>query len=395
MNKELTIEQELRKLKKIQILTIITLVAISVVIIVSLCLYFNLKQRAFIGSLFKHNTEIGKYAAEKLFNLHINSSNIAASKNGLEQCGYGHNGFYYLIRMSGESNAYILITAFYLIITIIGIIIVEKTFNTKYLNYIVETQAENAKLKKELNKEKDYNLRQQKTIQDFIENVAHQIKTPLAALVMKLELMMEMSKDETKQLLSDCTANAFRISGFIKTLLNISRLENKKVILAVSEDDISAVLIESIEKSDVDHNRIILDISDECKNATLYIDKLWLIEGFVNIISNSYNCIKDSEDGRVYINATCNDEQCRIIIADNGKGFSSSQIPQIFDRFHTFDNPSDDTKIDFHTGIGLNLSKLIIEAHFGHIKAGNSEEFGGAEFTISIPRYKLKKNINM
>ena len=45
-----------------------------------------------------------------------------------------------------------------------------------------------------------------------------------------------------------------------------------------------------------------------------------------------------------------------------------------------------------HVGLGLNLSRLIIEAHYGIIKAGNSEEYGGAEFTIILPRYRLKDN---
>ena len=74
-----------------------------------------------------------------------------------------------------------------------------------------------------------------------------------------------------------------------------------------------------------------------------------------------------------------------ITISDNGDGIQDCDIAGIFDRFM-----SRKSQDEFHAGIGLNLSKLIIQAHHGNIRAGNSDKYGGAQFKIILPLYKFK-----
>ena len=107
------------------------------------------------------------------------------------------------------------------------------------------------------------------------------------------------------------------------------------------EVDVAAILQESINSSVVDRNRVTTDYGDE--KLCMYADEGWIVECFINLLDN-----------------------CAEYLAD------------------------DNTKVYVDVGIGLNLSKLIIEAHHGSIKAGNSEKYGGAEFVVTLPMYRLK-----
>ena len=117
----------------------------------------------------------------------------------------------------------------------------------------------------------------------------------------------------------------------------------------------------------------------------MYADEGWLMESFINLIDNSGSYVKDSVDGRIYIDVDRCEDDCIITIADNGVGLNDEVFNNIFNRFETEGKAQ-----DFRAGIGLNLSKLIVEAHHGTIKAGNSERYGGAEFVVTLPMYKLK-----
>ena len=117
----------------------------------------------------------------------------------------------------------------------------------------------------------------------------------------------------------------------------------------------------------------------------MYADEGWLLEALINVISNCYEHINQKKDGMVYIDISSNSEVCMITISDNGDGIQDCDIAGIFDRFM-----SRKSQDEFHAGIGLNLSKLIIEAHHGNIRAGNSDKYGGAQFKIILPLYKFK-----
>jgi K+-sensing histidine kinase KdpD len=171
--------------------------------------------------------------------------------------------------------------------------------------------------------------------------------------------------------------------------LDISRLEAGKVIMASDEVEIDSILIESIGGSECDKNRIVTNFGDG--GTTVYADESWLVEAFVNIINNCGEAVKNLENGKIYIDVTGGENQtnCVITISDNGGGLSVENFNKIFNRFET-----DADAAEFRFGIGMNLSKLIIESLHGRIKAGNSAEYGGAEFKIELPTMKFKSKID-
>ena len=89
---------------------------------------------------------------------------------------------------------------------------------------------------------------------------------------------------------------------------------------------------------------------------------------------------------RVEVKAVCRDDKCIVNIKDNGSGFDEDKIPYVFDRFETTGSVAAG-----HAGIGLNLSRLIIEAHHGTVDVHNNEDGIGAFIRVQIPRYVLKR----
>jgi signal transduction histidine kinase len=390
------IEQKFMDFRKKQTLFIAASFIVNAAVVMLLCLYYNLKQRALTGALYLYD----KTAAENYLDVlskmkitqavgrYVNEGNAA-----IEKIGYGSKGYSYIFLLSGEIWIYIIALLILSVIFICGMVSIRSMTAHSVIADALAVKERNVILENRLKQENEYNKKQQRKMQDFIENIAHQIKTPLAAIILNLEFMQELHMDERMgRLVDESAGSAFRIRDFIRTLLNISRFENKKVIIAADEVIIGSIITDSINNCmncmihENQNDIFIVQYDDKCESAVIYADEMWLVEAIANVIGNSADYIKNIPDGKVYITAGCDERKVVIRIEDNGKGLIVKDQDDIFDRFSTTRNSAS----DMHVGLGLNLSRLIIEAHYGIIKAGNSEEYGGAEFTIILPRYRLK-----
>ncbi len=390
------IEQKFMDFRKKQTLFIAVSFIVNAAVVMLLCLYYNFKQRALTGALYLYD----KTAAENYLDVlskmkiaqavgrYVNEGNAA-----IEKIGYGSKGYSYIFLLSGEIWIYIIALLILSVIFICGMVSIRSMTAHSVIADALAVKERNVILENRLKQENEYNKKQQRKMQDFIENIAHQIKTPLAAIILNLEFMQELHMDERMgRLVDESAGSAFRIRDFIRTLLNISRFENKKVIIAADEVIIGSIITDSINNCmncmihENQNDIFIVQYDDKCESAVIYADEMWLVEAIANVIGNSADYIKNIPDGKVYITAGCDERKVVIKIEDNGKGLTVKDQDDIFDRFSTTRNSAS----DMHVGLGLNLSRLIIEAHYGIIKAGNSEEYGGAEFTIILPRYRLK-----
>lgn len=390
------IEQKFMDFRKKQTLFIAASFIVNAAVVMLLCLYYNFKQRALTGALYLYD----KTAAENYLDVlskmkitqavgrYVNEGNAA-----IEKIGYGSKGYSYIFLLSGEIWIYIIALLILSVIFICCMVSIRSMTAHSFIADALAVKERNVILENRLKQENEYNKKQQRKMQDFIENIAHQIKTPLAAIILNLEFMQELHMDERMgRLVDESAGSAFRIRDFIRTLLNISRFENKKVIIAADEVIIGSIITDSINNCmncmihENQNDIFIVQYDDKCESAVIYADEMWLVEAIANVIGNSADYIKNIPDGKVYITAGCDERKVVIKIEDNGKGLTVKDQDDIFDRFSTTRNSAS----DMHVGLGLNLSRLIIEAHYGIIKAGNSEEYGGAEFTIILPRYRLK-----
>lgn len=390
------IEQKFMDFRKKQTLFIAASFIVNAAVVMLLCLYYNFKQRALTGALYLYD----KTAAENYLDVlskmkitqavgrYVNEGNAA-----IEKIGYGSKGYSYIFLLSGEIWIYIIALLILSVIFICCMVSIRSMTAHSVIADALAVKERNVILENRLKQENEYNKKQQRKMQDFIENIAHQIKTPLAAIILNLEFMQELHMDERMgRLIDESAGSAFRIRDFTRTLLNISRFENKKVIIAADEVIIGSIITDSINNCmncmihENQNDIFIVQYDDKCESAVIYADEMWLVEAIANVIGNSADYIKNIPDGKVYITAGCDERKVVIRIEDNGKGLTVKDQDDIFDRFSTTRNSAS----DMHVGLGLNLSRLIIEAHYGIIKAGNSEEYGGAEFTIILPRYRLK-----
>ena len=390
------IEQKFMDFRKKQTLFIAVSFIVNAAVVMLLCLYYNFKQRALTGALYLYDKTsaenyldvLSKMKITQAVGRYINEGNAV-----IEKIGYGSKGYSYIFLLSGEICIYIIALLTLSVVFICCMVSIRSMTAHSVIADALAVKERNVILENRLKQENEYNKKQQRKMQDFIENIAHQIKTPLAAIILNLEFMQELHMDERMgRLVDESAGSAFRIRDFIRTLLNISRFENKKVIIAADEVIIGSIITDSINNCmncmihENQNDIFIVQYDDKCESAVIYADEMWLVEAIANVIGNSADYIKNVPDGKVYITAGCDERKVVIRIEDNGKGLTVKDQDDIFDRFSTTRNSAS----DMHVGLGLNLSRLIIEAHYGIIKAGNSEEYGGAEFTIILPRYRLK-----
>lgn len=381
------VKKNVRNYRIKQTFFVLGVMAVSVIIIVSLIVYYNIKQRALVGALYLSDENSAVQLVNNLMYLNINKYTLQAGSNAMLAAGYSAKGYTYLLRINGELVSYIVISLILAVILIYGLISCYKIGKKDYMGQIKVIAGKNVSLKEELNKEHEYNKIQYKKMQEFVENIAHQIKTPLSVITMKLEMIQELCgiNEDICRLITDCTKNTFKIKMFIKKLLDISRIESGKITLSSDEIVIDYIVEESVECSVDDKQKVSVNYGNEDRHRKMYADEGWLLEALINVISNCYEHINQKKDGMVYIDISSNSEVCMITISDNGDGIQDCDIAGIFDRFM-----SRKSQDEFHAGIGLNLSKLIIEAHHRNIRAGNSDKYGGAQFKIILPLYKFK-----
>lgn len=390
------IEQKFMDFRKKQTLFIAASFIVNAAVVMLLCLYYNFKQRALTGALYLYDKTAAENYLDVLSKMKITHAVGRYVNEGnavIEKIGYGSKGYSYIFLLSGEIWIYIIALLTLSVIFICDMVSIRSMTGHSVIADALAVKERNVILENRLKQENEYNKKQQRKMQDFIENIAHQIKTPLAAIILNLEFMQELHMDERMgRLVDESAGSAFRIRDFIRTLLNISRFENKKVIIAADEVIIGSIITDSINNCmncmihENQNDIFIVQYDDKCESAVIYADEMWLVEAIANVIGNSADYIRNISDGKVYITAGCDERKVVIRIEDNGKGLTVKDQDDIFDRFSTTRNSAS----DMHVGLGLNLSRLIIEAHYGIIKAGNSEEYGGAEFTIILPRYRLK-----
>ena len=237
-----------------------------------------------------------------------------------------------------------------------------------------------AKLFERLEAEEHYLQEKNLMTQNFIENIAHQIKTPLSCISISQERILEGTEGEARELAQQSLRYTDEIGKLMKRLLDIGRLEAGKVIWHREMFRI-ADLLEDCAASLEDGTERILTMGD--REAEYYGDYEWLKEAFSNILKN---CLEHDASGeKITASLTQSREGIKIVIRDHGPGILEKDLPHIFDRFYLPEKTGTS-----HVGIGLNLARLVIEQHFGTVAARNAEG-GGAEFTVILPAYSIMK----
>lgn len=218
-------------------------------------------------------------------------------------------------------------------------------------------------------------------LKDIINDISHQLKTPLSALIAYNDILKnhENMDIETKSKFIEMTSEQLdRMDWLITTLLKYARIESNAVSYNKEMIPISESIRYAIEPLKVSANnkkqRIELDFNSE---GYYFHDKKWIAESLSNIIKNA---IEHTDiNGKIKITLEETPMSISITISDNGEGIEKSELKNIFKRFYKGKNSINPKSI----GIGLSLSKKIIEAHGGSITA-ESELGKGTNFNIIL-----------
>ena len=209
-----------------------------------------------------------------------------------------------------------------------------------------------------------------KNLAAAIADISHQLKTPLTSMMVMNDLLVD-EQDENKrtEFLQTQSSQLNRMNWLIQTLLKLSKLDAGTIVLK-KEDVSSAELIDEAVKPfgiqfDLRNIKFKSDISD----LNIRCDKNWTVEAIQNIIKN---CIEHMDDGgELSVEMIDTNIYTQLTIKDTGCGIAKEDIPHIFERFYKGKNAGKDS-----VGIGLALSKSIIEGEQGEITVESTEGVG-------------------
>lgn len=218
-------------------------------------------------------------------------------------------------------------------------------------------------------------------LRDYLSDISHQLKTPLSSLIMFNQIMLSdlsMESNVREQFLIQGDAQLNKMEWLILNLLKIGRLEADVINMNKEEQPIIYTIKNSINNvkhmADNKKQKIYVDCSEE---ASFEHDMEWLGEALTNIIKN---CIEHTrENGVINVKVEDNKLYTCISIEDNGEGMTKDQKNNIFKRFYKGENSTNPTSI----GIGMSLSKAIIEKNSGFIKV-DSKVGKGTTFIITF-----------
>ena len=161
----------------------------------------------------------------------------------------------------------------------------------------------------------------------------------------------------------------------VERMLLLSKLENTNNVNVKNDVDIIAIFNDIIEISTTKKKNIKLTLNTELKNVKIKGDHTFIYEAFDNIISNALDFVSDK--GQVDINIKKLNKKYEIKITDNGAGIPDYALTRVFEKFYSLPRPGHKNK---SSGLGLNITKKIIELHYGTIKIESIQD----EFTKII-----------
>jgi signal transduction histidine kinase len=229
----------------------------------------------------------------------------------------------------------------------------------------------------------------EKLQKDFINMAAHELRNPIQPIIGFSELLYsKIDNDEHRRLLDEVILNARRLERLARIMLDVTRIENNSLVLTKEIVDIGKLvgdLVESYNRKLEDKNvqskdqntKELVALHEGIKSINATIDKIRITQVICNILDNAVSFTQEGKI-RVILKKEIQDRQSFLIInvKDTGRGIDSEISSKLFTKFAS--------KSNIGTGLGLFISKGIVEAHGGKIWAENNPD-KGATFSFSLP----------
>lgn len=229
---------------------------------------------------------------------------------------------------------------------------------------------------------------------EFISTASHEMRTPVASIEGYLGLALNPETatldDRARAFINKAHESLQHLGRLFKDLLDVSRVDDNRInyiakvtnIMDLVEDIVNGLKMKASEKN------LELIFQPKPDNSGRYVVPVYFVnldpdlirEVVGNLIENA---IKYSSLGKINVNITATDEKIKISIQDNGIGISEEDIPHLFQKFYRVNNP--ETNQIGGTGLGLYLSKKLVEKLGGHITV-DSQYHKGSTFLVELPR---------
>ncbi|HJJ16558.1 MAG TPA: HAMP domain-containing histidine kinase [Bacilli bacterium] len=249
-------------------------------------------------------------------------------------------------------------------------------FNTYDDNVLSSLKDDIYKMTIKLKNMADNSNKEKKYLATTLSDISHQLKTPLTSLFVFNEILKQDNLDlkTRKEILEKSEKQLERIKWLITSLLKMSQLDSGSITLQKDKVNLQKLINESCEPFliSLDLKNVKLQINID-KKAFIICDKNWTIEAISNIVKNALEHVK--ENGTITIQSITNPIYLKLEIIDDGEGIKAEEINHIFERFYHGNKNKDSI------GIGLNMSKMIIEKQKGHIEV-ESKLNKGTKFSI-------------
>jgi signal transduction histidine kinase len=232
---------------------------------------------------------------------------------------------------------------------------------------------------------------------EFINIAAHELRTPIQPILGLSQVIRSKIKDtEQRELLDNIIRNAKRLQRLAEDILDITRIESQSLKLNKERFNLNDLILNvvqeyrnQVEKDNDEYNKNNITLLYESKNDINFFveaDRYRLTQVISNLLNNAIKFTKEGGGGRTVSvrlenkKEKNNQQEVLVSVKDSGTGIHSDILPRLFSKFAT--------KSEKGTGLGLFISKNIIEAHGGSIGAENNPDGKGATFYFSLPLSK-------
>ena len=215
-----------------------------------------------------------------------------------------------------------------------------------------------------------------------IAALAHDLKTPLTVIQGNADLISETELDEEQRLYAEyISSSSEQMQLYIRTLIDISRAASG---YQLHMEDIDVLSYVEQLRGQIDAlcqtKKIGLQMELEHLPDVLSADKLLLERAIMNVINNAMDY--SPQDSSIHISIIGGKQHLKITVTDAGPGFSQEDLLHAKEQFYMADHSRSS---NMHFGMGLFITKSIVQQHGGQLDLSNSEKTGGAQVTISIP----------
>lgn len=224
----------------------------------------------------------------------------------------------------------------------------------------------------------------------FFMNISHEIRTPLTLIITPLLSLIKEDKEPHRQGIYEIIRkNSERILHLINQMMDLRKIDKGQKVMRMCQTDMVGFINEEYElfRQQALAKNIDFEYQHDSEELPVWIDRNNFDKVIINLLSNAFKFTPTA--GHILLSLTHTDHHAYISVKDSGIGIPKDKLETIFQRF--YQTPADPSDRNVGTGIGLDLTRSLVELHYGTISARNNEgEKGskfehGSEFIIRIP----------